>query len=154
MYLKPINTMNNYQLIGPFKQLLPMTGLPSKGSVQDNELLIIDNGGILVKDGTIVAIGSYSDIEHKAKTLGATSVFLKEDLVGLPGFIDAHTHICFAGSRSRDYAMRNSGKSYLEIAKNGGGIWDTVTQTRKASCLLYTSPSPRDKRQSRMPSSA
>ena len=51
----------------------------------------------------------------------------------LPGFIDCHTHLCFAGDRSKDYALRIAGKSYLEIAKAGGGIWDSVTQTRKAS---------------------
>ena len=49
------------------------------------------------------------------------------------GLIDAHTHICFGGSRAKDYALRNSGKTYLEIAKAGGGIWDTVTETRKAT---------------------
>ncbi|MGI9547903.1 MAG: imidazolonepropionase, partial [Flavobacteriaceae bacterium] len=47
--------------------------------------------------------------------------------------IDAHTHICFGGSRARDYAKRNAGKSYLEIAREGGGIWDTVSKTREAS---------------------
>ncbi len=52
--------------------------------------------------------------------------------VCLPGFVDSHTHICFGGTRARDYAYRNAGKTYLEIAKAGGGIWDTVTQTRKA----------------------
>jgi imidazolonepropionase len=51
----------------------------------------------------------------------------------MPGFIDSHTHCCFGGSRAKDYALRNSGSSYLEIAKAGGGIWDTVTQTRLAS---------------------
>ena len=50
----------------------------------------------------------------------------------LPGFVDCHTHICFAGSRAKDYAMRIQGKTYLEIAKAGGGIWDSVTQTREA----------------------
>ncbi|MBT8283710.1 MAG: imidazolonepropionase, partial [Muriicola sp.] len=50
-----------------------------------------------------------------------------------PGFIDCHTHICFNGSRAGDYALRNAGSSYLEIAEKGGGIWDTVTKTRQAS---------------------
>ena len=53
--------------------------------------------------------------------------------VCLPGIIDSHTHICYGGSRARDYAMRNAGKTYLEIAKEGGGIWDTVTKTRASS---------------------
>jgi len=58
---------------------------------------------------------------------------VEDNTVCIPGMIDAHTHICFAGSRANDYALRNAGKSYLEIAKAGGGIWDTVTKTRKAS---------------------
>jgi histidine ammonia-lyase len=53
--------------------------------------------------------------------------------IALPGFVDCHTHICYAGSRESDYAKRFSGKSYLEIARQGGGIWDTVTKTRAAS---------------------
>ena len=63
----------------------------------------------------------------------AETIQLKGKHVCLPGLIDAHTHICFGGTRANDYAMRNAGKSYLEIAKSGGGIWDTVTQTRKAT---------------------
>ena len=58
---------------------------------------------------------------------------VEEKLVALPGLIDPHTHICFAGSRANDYAMRISGKTYLEIAKEGGGIWQTVQNTREAS---------------------
>ena len=52
------------------------------------------------------------------------------DYVALPGLVDCHTHLCFGGSRARDFALRNAGKTYLEIAQAGGGIWDTVTQTR------------------------
>jgi imidazolonepropionase len=53
--------------------------------------------------------------------------------VVLPGFIDCHTHICYAGNRVKDYALRTAGKSYAQIAASGGGIWDTVTATREAS---------------------
>lgn len=53
-----------------------------------------------------------------------------DDNICLPGMIDAHTHICWVGSRAKDYAMRLSGKTYMEIAEAGGGIWDTVTKTR------------------------
>ena len=53
--------------------------------------------------------------------------------MALPGFIDCHTHICFAGSRAADYAQRVCGKTYQEIAKNGGGILDTVAKTRAAT---------------------
>lgn len=125
--------MSNYKLIGSIKQLLPMTGIADKGAVKDEQLLIIENAGIITKDDKIYKIGQYSDLEKEAKVLDADCISFSGDFVCLPGFIDAHTHICFGGSRAKDYASRNSGKTYLEIAKEGGGIWDTVTKTRLAS---------------------
>lgn len=116
-------------LIGPFTQLLPMTGLPLKGALKDEQLPIIENGAILVHEGKILKVGTFEDLKSEDADIHQ----IQGDAVCLPGFVDSHTHICFAGSRARDYAFRNAGKTYLEIAKAGGGIWDTVTQTRKAS---------------------
>ncbi len=124
--------MEKYKLIGPIKQLLAMEDLSLKGSIEDEELHSIENAGILIKGERIHSIGTFSELGKKAKDLNAEIIELHADHVCVPGFIDAHTHICFSGSRARDYAMRNAGKSYLEIAEAGGGIWDTVTQTRKA----------------------
>ena len=123
--------MNQLTLIGPFKQLLPLTGISLKGAVSDEQLIIIEDAGILVDKGKIVSIGNFGQLLKSNENAALHE--LKGDHVCLPGFIDAHTHICFGGSRANDYAMRNVGKTYLEIAKAGGGIWDTVTQTRKAS---------------------
>ena len=122
--------MDSLKLIGPFKQLLTLTGIPLKGAISDEQLVIISDAGILVEHGRIKSIGNFNDLFKNNKDASVHE--LKGDHVCLPGFIDAHTHICFGGSRAKDYAMRNSGKTYLEIAKAGGGIWDTVTQTRKA----------------------
>jgi imidazolonepropionase len=122
-----------HTLIGPIRQALTMAGLPLKGALQDGQLDIIQEAGILIKNDKIHQIGSYWDLYPEAQSIGAELVTLKGDFVALPGLIDCHTHICFGGSRAQDYAMRNAGKSYLEIAKAGGGIWDTVTQTRKAT---------------------
>lgn len=110
-----------------------MTGLSSKGALRDAELVIIEDGGILIDGDSILSIGKYGDLLAEAKSLNAEMHELSGDHTCLPGFVDAHTHICFAGSRANDYALRNSGKTYLEISKAGGGIWDTVTQTRKAT---------------------
>jgi imidazolonepropionase len=119
------------KLIGPFTQILPLSGMPLKGALRDDQLQVIPNGGILIENGLILAVG---DFENLRKENPLTQV---DEITGhsvlLPGFIDCHTHICFAGSRAKDYAMRIQGKSYLEIAKAGGGIWDSVTQTRAAS---------------------
>lgn len=121
------------KLIGPFKQIIPMTGLSLKGAISDNQLKIIKDGGILIEGEKIHAVDEYQELQLIAKANNAELHQLSGDHTCLPGFVDAHTHICFGGSRANDYAMRNSGKSYLEISKAGGGIWDTVTQTRKAT---------------------
>lgn len=122
-----------YTFIGPIRQVLTMANLPLKGALRDEDLEIIQEAGILLKNDKIHQIGSYWDIFPEAQSIGAEMVNLKTDFVAMPGIVDCHTHICFAGSRAKDYAMRNAGKSYLEIAKSGGGIWESVTQTRKAS---------------------
>ncbi|WP_378174637.1 imidazolonepropionase [Aquimarina sp. SS2-1] len=125
--------MTKYKLIGPVKQLISLDGLPIKGALKDDELPVILDAGILIEDDRIHSIGNFIDLKEIAKSFEAEIIELQSNYVCVPGFIDAHTHICFSGSRANDYAMRNAGKSYLEIAKAGGGIWDTVTQTRKAS---------------------
>lgn len=119
------------KLIGPFTQILPLAGLPLKGAIADNALQVIPNGGVLVEDGLILATGDFESLRKDHPKAAIEEI--KGDHVLFPGFIDCHTHICFASDRSKDYAMRIAGKSYLEIAKAGGGIWDSVTQTREAS---------------------
>ncbi len=123
--------MSIKKLIGPFKQIIPMSGLPLKGAIADHQLTLIEDGGILTENGKIKAIGNFNELAKNSE--GIQILELKGNHTCLPGLIDSHTHICFGGLRANDYAMRNAGKSYLEIAKAGGGIWDTVTQTRKAS---------------------
>ncbi len=124
--------IKKYKLIGPITQLISMASLPIKGALKDEELMIIKDAGILIENDRIYAIDKFSELKNKAESIGAEIIELHAQHICVPGFIDAHTHICFSGSRANDYAMRNAGKTYLEIAQSGGGIWDTVTQTRKA----------------------
>ena len=119
------------KLIGPFKQIVTLANLPLRGKLSDNQLEIIENGGILIKNGFIEEIG---DLEHlKSKFPDIELEILNSEVVTLPAFTDCHTHICFGGNRANDFAMRNAGKTYLEIAENGGGIWSSVRHTRQAS---------------------
>lgn len=120
------------KLIGSFKQLLTMNNLPLKGSIEDESLEIIENAGILVAEsGEILEVGLFNELAEKNPDAAIKRV--GENVVAIPGLIDSHTHICFGGTRAKDFAMRNSGKSYLDIAREGGGIWSTVKETRKAS---------------------
>jgi len=120
-------------LVGPFTQLLTMQELPLKGPLRDSQIQVIPDAGILLRGGYIEKAGAFASIREEAEKVGAACHELQGPAIGLPGLIDAHTHSCFAGSRARDYALRNSGRSYLEIAEAGGGIWDTVQHTRDAS---------------------
>ncbi len=119
------------KIIGPFSQLLTMDNIPLKGSVNDTQLEIILNGGVIVCDGKIVKIGNFDQLCFEVGDLDIERI--EKDMVAMPGMIDPHTHICWAGSRAKDYALRLAGKSYLEIAQSGGGIGDTVAKTRTAS---------------------
>ncbi len=116
------------QLIGPFSQILTLRYLPLKGALKDEALEIITEGGVIINEEKIVAVGGFEELRKQYSQ--ATIEEIKNPSVLLPGFIDSHTHICFGGTRSIDYALRNSGSTYLEIAKAGGGIWSSVQATR------------------------
>ncbi len=124
-------TMENLQLIGPISQLLTLDKLSLKGALTDVQLEIIEQAGILTQGEKILKVGNWTELKSNFPQAELTE--LVGNFVAVPGFVDCHTHICFGGSRAKDFAMRNAGKSYLEIADAGGGIWDTVTQTRKLS---------------------
>ncbi len=94
------------------------------------EVGAIADGAMLVRDGRVAAVGSRSDIEGQSK--GAEVVDAGERLV-TPGFVDAHTHLIFAGNRANEFEMRCAGATYQEIAGEGGGIRSTVRKTRAAS---------------------
>lgn len=118
-------------IIGSFAQLLSLSSLPLRGPVSDDQLEIIPDAGIVVRDGLIVETGKFADLKQRYPDEELS--LLEGDYVAFPGLIDAHTHLCWAGSRAGDYARRLAGTSYLAIAKAGGGIQDTVRKTRAAS---------------------
>ena len=119
------------ELIGPISQLLSLQDLVLKGPINDSALHTISNAGIAIEDGTIKAVDTWDAL--LAAYPKAMITELKGAYVAVPGYVDCHTHICFGGNRASDFALRNAGVSYLEIAQSGGGIWDTVSQTRKCT---------------------
>lgn len=119
------------KLTGPFQQIVTLNHLPLKGKLNDESLEIITNGGIISDNGKIVETGDYQLLKQKFPN--SEIDFIENEQVVIPALVDAHTHICFGGNRANDFAMRNAGKTYLEIAESGGGIWSSVQHTRQAS---------------------
>jgi len=119
------------KLIGPFKQVITLANLPLRGKLSDEQLEIIPDGGILVNNGKIHQIGNFEALQSDYQDIEIDVI--QGEQVALPAFTDSHTHICFGGNRANDFAMRNAGKTYLEIAESGGGIWSSVQHTRNAS---------------------
>jgi imidazolonepropionase len=95
-----------------------------------SELAIIRDGGMLIHDGKIENVGPSNEIE---KNVGDANILDAHGRVVMPGFVDAHTHLVFAGNRLDDFERRARGETYQQIAKAGGGIWSTVEKTRAAS---------------------
>jgi len=95
-----------------------------------SELAIIHDGGMLIRDGKIDILGPSDEIEKNAR--GSEIVDARGRVV-LPGFVDAHSHLVFAGNRLDDFERRARGETYEQIAKAGGGIWSTVAKTRAAN---------------------
>ncbi|WET47537.1 imidazolonepropionase [Chryseobacterium indologenes] len=119
------------KLIGPFKQVVTLANLPLRGKLTDEQLEIIVDGGIIVENDTIQRTGDFETLKNENPAIEIETI--EEEQVVLPAFVDSHTHICFGGNRANDFAMRNAGKTYLEIAESGGGIWSSVQHTKNAS---------------------
>jgi imidazolonepropionase len=123
-------------------QLVTLAGPKRPRTAKElGELGIIGDGGMLIRDGKIDIVGPSDEIEKNLTALssqvsGASENVQVVDLGGrlvLPGFVDSHTHLVFAGNRLDDFERRARGESYEQIATAGGGIWSTVEKTRAAS---------------------
>ncbi|NML58766.1 imidazolonepropionase [Chryseobacterium cheonjiense] len=119
------------KLIGPFKQVVTLANLPLRGKLSDEQLEIIEDGGLIVSQNKIQKVGNFEALQSEYPNIEIERI--EEEQIVLPAFTDSHTHICFGGNRANDFAMRNAGKTYLEIAESGGGIWSSVQHTRNAS---------------------
>jgi imidazolonepropionase len=94
------------------------------------ELAIIEDGALRITDGRIAWVGRTDELPPQAA--GTESIDASGKTV-LPGFIDSHTHLIFAGSREAEFEQRLQGKTYQEIAASGGGINATVSKVRQSA---------------------
>jgi imidazolonepropionase len=115
-------------LIHSASQLITLKGGPQRGS-ELGRLGIIPNGAILIRNGIIVETGATLELLNKypdEERLDANGKAV------LPGFVDPHTHLVWAGERAAEFEARLEGKTYMEIMAAGGGIASTVKATRSA----------------------
>lgn len=101
--------------------------------LESNNLRISENVCIAARQGTIRFIGSEKDFRRQCKLAADGMEIDGEGFVALPGFVDPHTHLPFAGTRQDEFGLKLRGASYQEIASRGGGIMSTVRKTREIS---------------------
>ncbi|TET89113.1 MAG: imidazolonepropionase [Methanomassiliicoccales archaeon] len=99
-------------------------GLKDIGSIQ--------NGAVVIENGRIIRVGPRDEVLADTNSEGAV-VLDASDKVVMPGFVDPHTHLVFAGSREKELGWKIEGASYTDIAERGGGIVSTMRATREAS---------------------
>jgi len=99
--------------------------------VEMRQLGLLCDAALLIEDGRISTAGLYADMRDRIDV--DTTIIDAAGRLVTPGFVDAHTHLVFAGNRSAEFEKRIGGATYQEIAAAGGGIQSTVAQTRQAS---------------------
>ena len=112
--------------LAPLRDEHPRIG-PAAGDVG-----AVDDGWLVARDGVIVATGHGDTWQRYELTLDASERQAGSRVV-LPGFVDPHTHLCYAGERWDEFTTRRSGTDYLAVLERGGGIHATVRATTKAS---------------------
>ena len=114
-------------LITNASELLTLKGSKKPRTRKEmKKLSIIKNGSVAIRDGLIVDVGR--NLRYKSDE----TIDVSRKLV-MPGFVDPHTHVVFAGSREFELDLKLAGMPYMQILNRGGGIFYTVNETRKAS---------------------
>jgi imidazolonepropionase len=113
-------------------ELVTMDGGPRTGE-RLKDVRAIKNGAVAAYQGRIVDVGPTEEVLARVQTGPTTRIIDARGRAVIPGFVDPHTHLCFAGDRADEFAMRLQGATYQEIAARGGGIMATVSATRQAT---------------------
>lgn len=118
-------------------ELVTMAGGPRCGE-RLKDVAAIKNGAVAAYQGRILDVGHTEEVLARVQTGPSTRVIDARGRAVIPGLVDPHTHLCFAGDRAEEFAMRLKGATYMEIAAAGGGIMATVNATRRATegCLV------------------
>ena len=108
-------------------------GNSSRIGPKQGQLERLSGAEVVCRDGRIVFVGPPAEREKKLGALADAAHLDGRGGTLVPGFVDPHTHLPWAGTRENEFSMRLQGKSYQEIAAAGGGILSTVRSTRAAA---------------------
>jgi imidazolonepropionase len=119
-------------LVRDLRQVVSPAGghAPLRGSAL-GELRVLEDAYVLCVDGLVAAVGPMEELDRSALP-GELVEVDGRGRVAVPGLVDCHTHVCFAGDRAAEFELRSRGATYEEIHASGGGILSTVTATRAA----------------------
>ncbi|MDH3743865.1 MAG: imidazolonepropionase [Acidobacteriota bacterium] len=122
-------------LIENLSEVATPIGSTSCAGVHQRSIHRLEASVVLCRAGSISFVGTLADLERREGPEALTCLPRLDGGGGtlVPGFVDPHTHLPWAGSREAEFAQRLAGKTYLEIAAAGGGILSTVSATRAAS---------------------
>ena len=115
------------------RQLLTCAGPLPKRKDALGDVGLIENGWIAGREGTIVFTGTEPEFRRSVRPEKGAETIDGTGMVALPGFVDGHTHLPFAGDRRREFGLRLRGWTYQELAAQGMGIQSTVLATRAAT---------------------
>jgi imidazolonepropionase len=125
--------MDSDFLVDHADRLYTCRGPAPRGGDAQRDAGLIENGSVAARHGRIVAVGAAADIRHRITLTPDATVLDATHCTVLPGFVDAHTHLVYAGDRRDELRRRLAGATYAQIAAAGGGIVQTVAATRAAS---------------------
>ncbi|HOO62323.1 MAG TPA: imidazolonepropionase [Synergistaceae bacterium] len=115
----------NARIYTPFDEGEPLAG-EKRGALR-----IFESGALLAENGIILSVGDEKEVRRHAANLEIHEEVDCRGMCMVPGFVDPHTHICFAETRETEFSMRLSGVPYLEILEKGGGILSSVRSLRE-----------------------
>ena len=114
-------------LIRDLAQLATPTRLGPLRGPQLGEVDVVDDAYVLVRDGVIESLGPMRELPAPD---GEVEEFDGRGLAAIPGLVDCHTHLAFAGDRVEEFSLRAAGATYEELLAAGGGILSTMRATR------------------------
>lgn len=117
-------------LLKDASQVVTAPASPMRGRAM-RDLLVMEHASVYIDEGVIKAVGPLRQIENRID--GSVTVLEMAGKCIMPGMVDSHTHLVFAGTREEEFGQKIAGATYQEIAAAGGGILKTVRDTRQAS---------------------